>query len=158
MLGDSIGRALNLQWNCEFFPATRAEYALPLPVNEPFIEAIGERIRAVSARPGHAVGALASILSVPPDALRRLLEDRDSAIDVAFLLDVVAALVREFAVDPQWLLTGQYDSRTHRHALLLGEDRSETGVTALEAFVREQFQRLRDNLAFAWLPSPERQN
>ena len=30
-------------------------------------------------------------------------------------VDVIAAVVREYGVDPSWLLTGEYDSSTHRN-------------------------------------------
>jgi hypothetical protein len=32
-------------------------------------------------------------------------------------VDVLAAVVREYGVDPSWLLTGTYDSSTHRRVL-----------------------------------------
>ena len=127
---------------------------LPLPVNDPFIKAIAGRIRAITKRPGHTLDALASILRVSPDSLRRLIRENESAIDINFLIDVVAALVREFGVDPKWLLTGEYDSSTHRHALLLGEDRTSAGARMLQDFVREHFDRLRHRLMFASLPAP----
>ena len=115
---------------------------------------IAGRIRAVTKGPGHTLDALASILRVSPDSLRRLIREDEHTIDVSFLIDVVAALVREFGVDPEWLLTGEYDSSTHRHALLLGEDRSPAGYRMLQDFVREQFDRLRHRLMFASLPAP----
>jgi hypothetical protein len=140
-------------------PATsQTEHAMPLPPNDPFIEAIAGRLRGVIARqPGHGLDQLASILGVAPDAFRQLIENRTVIIDAAFLIDVVAALVREFAVAPQWLLTGQYDSSTHRRALILGEDHSDDGRRALRDFVREHFQRLRDGLLFGRLPLTEPQ-
>jgi hypothetical protein len=116
------------------------------PVNDPFIEAIVERLRPVIARqPDHAHDEIASVLRVSPQALHRLLEDREGTIDVSVLIDVVAAMVRELAVDPQWLLTGQYDSAMHRHALQLGEERSDESRHAIRDFVAKQFQRLRDS-------------
>jgi hypothetical protein len=123
--------------------------ALTLPANDPFIEAVAERLRAVIARqPGYHLDEIASILRVSRDALQHLLNDRERAIDTGILIDVVAALVREFAVDPQWLLTGQYDSATHRQALLLGEEHTNDSCHAVREFVREQFQRLRESLRF----------
>lgn len=127
---------------------------LTLPANDSFIEAIAERLRAVIARqPGHELDDMASILRVSPEALERLLNDRERAIDTGILIDVVAALVCEFAVDPQWLLTGQYDAATHRRALLLGEEHTNESGRALREFVREQFQRLRESVRFL-VPSP----
>lgn len=37
-------------------------------------------------------------------------------------LDVIAAVIREYGVDPSWLLTGLYDSLTHRKALTTATD------------------------------------
>ena len=54
------------------------------------------------------------------DAARRLRVDelslRMSVDDLAPYptVDVIAAVVREYGVDPTWLLTGEYDSATHR--------------------------------------------
>jgi hypothetical protein len=125
---------------------------LPLPVNDPVIAAIRERVCAVVDRQPHpSLGNLASHLAVEPDRLRVLLDTSDKPIDVVFLLDVVAAVVREFAVDPQWLLTGRYDATEHRAALMLGEDRSPDGHEALRNLVREQYRRLRDGQSlFSW--------
>ena len=54
---------------------------------------------------------------------------------LATVFDVEADRLRVFVED---------ESR----ALALGEDRSDDGRRALSAFVREQYQRLRDGLAF----------
>ncbi len=81
-----------------------------------------------------------------------MLDDREHTIDIGVLIDVVAALVREFAVDPQWLLTGQYDSAIHRQALQLGEERTNESYGAVRDLVRDQFQRLRES--FRLLPPP----
>lgn len=122
---------------------------MPLPVNDPLITAIRERLCAIVGNLPHAsVGDLASQLAVEQDRLRVLLDEGDRRIDVAFLIDVVAAVVREFAIDPQWLLTGRYDPTEHWRALMRGEDRSATGRDALRHFVREQYQWLRDGLSF----------
>jgi hypothetical protein len=123
---------------------------LPLPVNDPFVAAIRERLCAVVERlPHHSIPDLASQLAVESDRLRVLLDEGDEPIDVAFLIDATAAVVREFAIDPQWLLTGRYDPAEHRRALALTE--SPSGQQALRDFVREQYQRLRDGLSlFSW--------
>src|SRR5438874_2410662 len=134
----------------------RAYPFLPLPVNDPLIAAIAERIRSIIARqPGHTLDALASILSVSPDALRQIIAESERTIDTRFLIDVLAALVRELAVDPQWLITGQYDSTIHRRALSMGEDRGAAGARALENFVREQFYRARENVDLLSLPTKQ---
>src|SRR5262245_14309709 len=118
---------------------------LPPRANDSFVAAIAARIRSVTARQqGHAFDALAVVLSVDGPAFCALIDEHERAIDVAFLIDVVSALVREFAVDPHWLLSGQYDSRAHRQALLLGADRSTAGADALRKFIRQRYDRLRD--------------
>ena len=115
----------------------------PLPVNDPVLQSIAQRIRAIVAQePAHTLDVLAATLHTQPYAFRRLVEDREGAIDPALLIDVVTAFVREFAIDPQWLLTGTYDSGVHSRALVLGEDRSEYGVRAIQEFVREQYRKL----------------
>jgi len=92
---------------------------------------------------------------VSPDALRQIIAESERTIDTRFLIDALAALVRELAVDPQWLITGQYDSTTHSRALSLGEDRSAAGARALENFVREQFYRARENVDLLSLPTKQ---
>jgi hypothetical protein len=132
-------------------PTTRqAEKVLPLPLNDPAVEAIADRLRAVTARqPTSLLTELADVLGLDRDHLRRLIEETHLTIDVAFLVDAVAAVVHTLGVDPQWLLTGRYDASVHRHALLLGEDRSPTGARALREFIVEQYRRFRDSaLAF----------
>jgi hypothetical protein len=37
-------------------------------------------------------------------------------------LDVIAAVIREYGIDPCWLLTGYYDPLTHRRALAATTD------------------------------------
>jgi len=39
-------------------------------------------------------------------------------------MDVLLAVIREYAVDPTWLLTGNYDSATHQRTM----DTDRTGV------------------------------
>lgn len=59
------------------------------------------------------------------------------------LIDVVTAFVNEFAVDPEWLLTGDYNATTHREALMIGEDRTPAGAHMLRQFVRDRYEKLR---------------
>jgi hypothetical protein len=116
---------------------------MPLPVNDPFIEAILERVRSIVAHePRVYLDTLARTLGVPEDNFRRLVEDREHRVDTALLIDVLAALVREFAIDPQWLLVGKYDPDTHRRALLLIEEQGRAAEPMLRHFVREQITRL----------------
>jgi hypothetical protein len=122
--------------------------------NDPFIESIAERVRGVVARqPRYTCAVLSGILDIPQETLR-CIQDTELLIDPIALIDVVAALVREFAVDPQWLLTGEYDGATHRQALILGEDRTPSGARAVHRFVHDQYRRLREAGAYLSMPSP----
>lgn len=128
-------------------------------LNDPFIEAIAKRARGVIARHGgQGVSAVAETLSLPLDKLQGFVDGRDRIIDASLLIDVVAALVQEWAIDPKWLLTGECDGAMHRRALALGEDRSRAGTRALREFVYGEYQRLRHDKSF-WespLPPPSR--
>ena len=86
---------------------------MPLPVNDPFIEAIAERVRSVVTRePRVYLNTLAQTLGVSEPDFGRLIEDRECTIDTGLLIEVLAALVREFGVDPQWLLVGEYNGKS----------------------------------------------
>ncbi|HEY2853886.1 MAG TPA: hypothetical protein VGJ18_13620 [Gemmatimonadaceae bacterium] len=112
--------------------------------NDPFDEAIAERIRLVISRqPGHRVDEVAHSLNVPLDALRRLLQDSDQPIDTKSLIQVIVSLVRESGIDPKWLLNGHYDGAMHRRALQIGEDPSLRGVQTLHELVCDEYKRLR---------------
>ena len=119
---------------------------MPLPANDPHIEAIAQRVRAVVRQPGHDLEVIARSLDVPVPEFRRLIEERDRAIDTATLIDVLGALVRVFALDPKWLLTGKYDAGVHRRALELTEANPQVAERTVRAWVREQYQRLRAGL------------
>ncbi|HKW48155.1 MAG TPA: hypothetical protein VJN70_11950 [Gemmatimonadaceae bacterium] len=122
-------------------------------MNDPFARAIVARICSVILRlNGRSLEAYAEMLRVDPTAFRALVEQREGAIDIPLLIDVVSALVWESAVDPIWLLTGHYDSRTHRQMLLLGEDRSAVGARAIRAIVWQHFEQLRNSEQ--WLSAP----
>src|SRR5687767_510603 len=72
---------------------------------------------AIASRIRGLIGSPVSI----SDAARRLRVDevslRMSVDELAPYptVDVIAGVVREYGVDPTWLLTGQYDSATHRN-------------------------------------------
>lgn len=116
---------------------------MPLPVNDPYIEAIAARVRRVVRQPGHDLDYIAGSLGVPEADLRRLIEERERVIDTAFLIDVLGALVRVFALDPKWLLTGEYDSTIHRRVLELTEANPHVAESTVREWVREQYRRLR---------------
>lgn len=66
------------------------------------------------------VSELALRLSVDPDSPQPT-------------LDVVAAVIREYGVDPMWLLSGEYQTETHR---LAEEDTTASLLGALERISR----------------------
>ena len=138
-------RALFLRHGTRFPPAvlpTNQRHHPPLPVKDPSIQAIADRVRSVIAdEPRQSIDLLVATLRADPDEVRSLLEG-SATVDVALLIDLVAALVHEFAVDPQWLLTGHYNPTVHRRALLLAEDRGIDGERAIRQLVREQYYKL----------------
>lgn len=72
---------------------------------------------------GRIRGLLAGQDAGLPDAARRLGVDevalRMSTDELAPYptIDVIAAVIRLYGVDPSWLLTGHYDGATHRESL-----------------------------------------
>ena len=118
-----------------------------------FIDAVAERIRAVICRdPHHTLDAAATKLCVPAEDLRALIDEKGSHATIDFTLDVVTALVHEYAIDPKWLLTGQYDGAMHRQALLFGEDRTRAGRQNIRHFVQAQYERSREKRLYLSLP------
>ena len=114
---------------------------------------ITERIQAVMSRQsGYDLCLAADSLKLPALDLARLLE-APALADRALLVDVITALAYEAGVDPQWLLTGEYDGALHRQVLMLGEDRSSQGRAAVHDFVQRQYRRLRREAIFSWWPA-----
>jgi hypothetical protein len=117
------------------------------------IGAIAERIQAVMQRQcGYDVCLAADSLRMPALDLARFLE-APAVADRALMIDVITALVYEAGVDPQWLLTGEYDGAMHRQVLMLGEDRSAHGRSAVRDFVEHQYRRVRRDAIFSWWPA-----
>lgn len=86
--------------------------------SEDFAGEVASRILGLlSADDRRDLRALASRLNVPEDALRLSLDPESPRP----ALRVVVAIVRVFGVDPTWLLTGDYDSATHRRSFELDE-------------------------------------
>ena len=109
--------------------------------------AIAERVRGVIERQAaRDLEAIARSLALPEQDFRRLIEDRERMIDVGFLIDLLAAMVRVFGLDPQWLLVGTYHAGSHRLALELVETSGHTGEHTLREFLHEQYRRLRAGL------------
>jgi hypothetical protein len=65
--------------------------------------------------------AAACDLDVDPEELRRIVEGNTDTPD----LNVLARLVRRFGVDVCWLMTGEYDWRSHMSLLVEEDERSD---------------------------------
>lgn len=102
--------------------------------------------------PHHTLHAVADRLCVHADDLRLLIDEKSAGVSLEFTLDVVAALVHEYAIDPNWLLTGQYEGAKHRHALMLGEDRTRTGRQSIRDLVQLQYNRIGERRIYLSLP------
>jgi transcriptional regulator with XRE-family HTH domain len=74
---------------------------------------IAERLRGLLLGHGVELGETAGRLGVDEGALRVNLDDFSPHPTV----DVLAAVVRVYGIDPSWLLTGVYDAATHRSVM-----------------------------------------
>lgn len=82
---------------------------------------VAARVRTLVDHDGDAdPAAIARHLRVDELELRMAI-DPDSPRPT---IDVLLAVIREYAVDPTWLLTGNYDSATHRRTM----DTDRTGM------------------------------
>lgn len=76
--------------------------------------AIAARIQGLLGTPRDTdLPELADRLKVPLDSLRMSVRGNPPLPTI----DVIAALVRSYGLDPSWVLTGDYDPATHRTAL-----------------------------------------
>jgi hypothetical protein len=77
--------------------------------------AVASRLRALifAGTPDASSGAIAESLGVRESMVRASIDESSPHP----WLEVVAAVVRRFGVDPTWILTGEYDHATHREAL-----------------------------------------
>jgi hypothetical protein len=91
---------------------------------------IAARLRGLLSGQGEPQ-ALAARLRVDETALRMSID----LVSPYPTLDVIAAVVREYAVDPSWLITGEYDSGSHRAAI-------EAGTAELPAIVNNVVHRV----------------
>src|SRR5687768_11743605 len=91
-------------------------------------EQIAARIRGLTAGQGDFT-ALAQLLDVHETALRISLDE----IAPYPTLEVIAAVVTKYGVDPCWLLTGEYNPEFHRKTL---EAHTDELPAAIQAFVQ----------------------
>jgi hypothetical protein len=95
---------------------------------------VAARLRAVVQLDDQEdVSAVARRLVVDEHVLRDSLR-ASPRLDVGTL----AAVVREFGIDPSWLLTGEYDSTTHH--LALDDDKTQS-ASAVIRFITTQLSR-----------------
>ena len=74
--------------------------------------AIAERLRGlIHVQNRNDLESVARRLGVDERSLKASVEGRRPT------LNVMAALIRTYGLDPSWVLTGDYDPQTHRHAL-----------------------------------------
>ena len=88
-------------------------------------QAIAERMRGIIGAENRDLRATAARLRVAEESLRASI-DRDAP---RLRLDILLAIIREYAVDPTWLLSGEYDLEIHRRML---EDTDITGAALRE--------------------------
>ena len=75
---------------------------------------IAERLRELLGGQDRGnLGATAGRLGIEELSLRLSIDELSPHPTV----EVLAAVVREYGVDPTWLLTGRYDTATHRSAM-----------------------------------------
>lgn len=90
--------------------------------DESLIAGVADRLRRVlEHRPGFCA-SIAQELGIASSQIKGLCFGRDRRIDEGLVIDLVAIVVRDDAIDPHWLLTGEYDLDTHRAALALVEN------------------------------------
>lgn len=75
---------------------------------------IAERIRTlIAGRDDGDFAGIAERLRVEELSLRMSIDD----LSPHPTIEVIMAVIREYGVDPTWLLTGKYDSNSHRAAI-----------------------------------------
>jgi hypothetical protein len=97
--------------------------------------AIATRIRAlVTGSNGGDLQTTARRLDVAPVALSRSIDPRFPRLS----LTVITAIVREYGVDPWWLMYGNYDHETHALASEIGSGITTADVLRLVESPRER--------------------
>jgi hypothetical protein len=90
-------------------------------LNQTQIVAIRDRLRQLLEPASLSLDELADRLDVPAQYLIEILSpSRDALIRADHLIDVIAAVVHVHGVDPTWVITGDYDPKTHRSLELEG--------------------------------------
>ena len=94
---------------------------------------IAGRIRGLIAGQAESLTAMAELLGVHETALRISLDD----VAPYPTLEVIAAVIAKYGVDPSWLLTGEYDPEIHRRML---ESRTDELPNTLSALIQPMSQ------------------
>jgi hypothetical protein len=83
--------------------------------NEPQIAAISVRLRHFLFRqPGFCASSFAEQVGANEREFRAILAPDRTLVDPITLIDVVVEAVRQYGVDANWVLTGDYDPAAHR--------------------------------------------
>ena len=81
----------------------------------------------IGGQNGGDVGAIARRLRVDEVSLRMTIDE----LAPYPTFDALAAIVEHYGVDPNWLLTGEYDAATHREALLTAAEQNRQALGRL---------------------------
>jgi hypothetical protein len=74
---------------------------------------ISERVRGLVRMEEYGVEVASAKLGLQPDVIHAGV----NGVSRSATLRVVEAVVRVYGLDPTWIITGQYDSATHRTAM-----------------------------------------
>jgi len=89
---------------------------------------IAARVRGlIGGQNGGDVGAIARRLHVDEVSLRMTIDE----LAPYPTFDALAAIVEYYGVDPNWLLTGEYDAATHREALITAAEKNRQALGRL---------------------------
>src|ERR1051325_2651597 len=92
--------------------------------------AVAARLRGlIGGQEKGDLAAVAARLAVDEIALRISIDE----LAPHPTIDVIAAVIRVYAVDPSWLLCGEYDAAMHRHSL---ESNTDEMRVVVDEFVR----------------------
>src|SRR4051812_17284086 len=92
---------------------------------------VSKRIRGlIAGQDGGNIAATAARLRVAELSLQMAVDE----LSPEPTAEVLLAIVRDYGVDPMWLITGEYDSATHRRAM---EEDHEATALAIGALLRK---------------------